>query len=55
MKLSLPEPHRYDPGRVLTEEERRALEQEYTWPRPDRKLCRCVCVNDGYRPGKRRE
>lgn len=42
----------FDPGRVLTEEERRELEGEYTYPRPERKLCRVETDNNLWRLGK---
>lgn len=53
MILQRPEPFTFNQGRVLSEEERRELEGEYQWPRPERKLCQIEGNSDKYRLGKR--
>jgi hypothetical protein len=51
MLVNMPVNHTWDPGRKLTEEERRELEPLYSPLRPVKKLCRVQCTNDGYRVG----
>lgn len=46
MQLIIPERHQFDPGRVLNEDDRRELEQEYTRPRPEQKVCRRISPLD---------